>query len=134
MKKFFYLIAVIVFATACNNNALQSKLDNADGLTIRFFDPGKPDSIIKIVKTTDAKAIEKMINFVNNKTTENINCGFTGIMLFTKNGTEVQTVNFNTQNNCLHFSYNINGKDIHSKMSNEAADFLNALYFGRNFY
>ena len=134
MKKLFLIASVIILATACNNSVLQQKLDDANGLTVKFFDANNPDSIIKIVKTTDEKAIEKMTGFVDGKISENLKCGFTGIMLFINNGTEIQTVNFNTQNNCEHFSYNIDGKIINSKMTNEAADFLNALYSGRNFY
>ena len=134
MKNGLLFLFILLIATACNKSALQKKLDDANGLTLKFFDANNTDSIIKIVKTTDEKAIEKMTGFVDGKKSENLKCSFTGIMLFTNKGTEIQTINFSTKNNCEHFFYNIDGKVISTKMSNEAADFLNVLYSGRNFY
>ena len=91
--------------------------------------------IIKTVQTAESKAINRMIEFIDAKETEQLKCGYDGKMFFYHKGQKIQEVDFKMKNDsCNHFAFLVNGNLMSTKMSGEAIDFLNALEQGMPTY
>ena len=81
------------------------------------------------------RSINRMIEFIDAKETEQYKCGYDGKMFFYNKGQKFQEVDFKMKNDsCNHFAFLLNGKLTSTKMSNEAIDFLNALDQGLPIY
>ncbi|MEI2740445.1 MAG: hypothetical protein V9F01_16860 [Chitinophagaceae bacterium] len=129
-------IAFVVVLASCgrSGSAISKQLAGSDSLVINFNTP-QTNTIDKIVTTTDDKAIKKLRNYVDGKTTEAYKCGYDGNLLFYKNGTLTGDVSFNCSGDgCLHFIMTVDGKLTPTSMSNEAADFLKSLAEGKGWY
>jgi hypothetical protein len=133
--RIFLFLAVIGFLAACSGNSTVSKqLSGSDSLVINFTAP-QSDSIFKSVTTTDEKAINKIIRFVDAKQSEAFKCGYNGSLLFFSKGKLPDDVAFNyTETGCSHFLISIDGKSVSTKMSSEAADFLKSLAEEKGWY
>ncbi len=91
--------------------------------------------ITKTIQTTDAKAISRMIDFLDASATENFKCGYDGKMVFYSKKNKIQEVDFKMSNEaCNHFSFLLEGKLVNTKMKAEAVDFLKALENGMPYY
>ncbi len=103
-------------------------------MVINFNAPNS-DSVIKMVSTTDTKAIQRMAKFLNGKASALYKCGYDGNMLFFRNGQQVLPVVFKfSENDCKHFSFDLDNKVMSTEMSNEAVDFLKSLGEGKSWY
>jgi len=93
------------------------------------------DSIIKTVSTTENTAINKVVDFIDAKPTEEFKCGYDGNLIFFSKGQVLLPVVFKYKDaNCRHFLFESEGKVMSTKMNNEAADFLESLEQGKIFY
>lgn len=135
MKSYlFVLVAGIIFCS-CKQSAITKNFSSADSLVIHFKDE-QAGVITRTVKTGKSdpgfrKAINRMIEFIDAKETEQYKCGYDGKMFFYKNDQQMQEVDFKMKNDsCNHFAFLLNGKLTSTKMSGEAIDFLNALEQG----
>ena len=91
--------------------------------------------VTKTVQTAESKAINRMIDFIDAKGTEQFNCGYDGKMFFYNKGQKIQEVDFKMKNDsCNHFFFLLNENRMSTKMSGEAVDFLNALEQGMPIY
>jgi hypothetical protein len=134
MKSTYTLLVLTFIVCSCSQTAVSKKLSGSDSLVINFNKPDV-DSIIKTVTTTEKKAIRKLIHFVDGKETENLKCGFDGILVFYKQGQELPPIVFKyKKDDCRHFLMEVDGKVISTKMSREAADFLQSLEENRTWY
>ena len=128
----FYLIislAAVLFCS-CKQSAIKQNFSSADSLVVHFKDE-QAGTITKTVQTTDAKAINRIIDFIDAKETELFKCGYDGKMFFYNKGQRTQEVDFKMKNDsCNHFTFLFNEKRIATKMSSEAVDFLDALEKG----
>jgi len=87
--------------------------------------------VTKTVQTTESNSMNRMIDFIDAKETEQFKCGYDGKMFFYHNGQEIQEVDFKMKNDsCNHFAFLLNGKLMKTKMNSEAVDFLDALEKG----
>ena len=129
------LIVASVFLFSCSNNsAISKKLSGSDSLVINFT-LAASDSIVKTVSTTEPKAIKKLVQFVDGKQAEENKCGYDGQLLFFVKGIMVSDAYFKyTDPGCRFFLMELDGKLQRTRMSNEAADFLQGLAEGRNSY
>ncbi len=133
MKNIFLLI-IITCLVSCGGSAVTNKLADADSLVIVFNKPNS-DSVIKTVNTTEEKAIKKLSGFVDGKKGEEFKCGYDGNMTFYSKGQIVlQPVFKYSEAGCRHFLFELDGKVMSTKMSNEAADFLKSLMEGKDWY
>lgn len=113
---------------------MSKKLKGCDSLVISFNYPNT-DSVVQTVNTTERKAIRKLLQFVDNKETEQYKCGYDGTMTFYIQGKMVLPVVFKySEEGCRHFLFDQDNKLRSTKMSNEAADFLKSLAEGKNWY
>jgi len=93
------------------------------------------DSIIKTVTTTENNAINKVVDFIDGKPAKEFECGYDGNLIFFFKGQTILPVVFKyKEKDCRHFLFQLDGKVISAKMSNEAADFLESLEQGKFFY
>lgn len=130
MKFFIYLSVVFVLAS-CSGSAVSKKLASADSLVITF-NAANTDSVLKIVTTTEKKAIKKLSQFVAGKESEQFKCGYDGNMTFYSNGQLLLPLVFKyKEKDCRHFLFDMDNKVMSTKMSNEAADFLQNLLDGK---
>lgn len=133
--KYFTCVLLIFLLISCKQNILQNKLQQADAINIHFYSNKKPDSIIKIVRTTSKDAIQKMISFIDSKNSKDMNCGYDGDIQFLKGEGELLFISFSAFNaNCRHFTFKINNNVVNTEVSNEASDFLMALGSGKSTY
>lgn len=117
-----------------SGSAVANEFSGADSLVINFNAP-QTNTITKTVSTTESKAIEKLIRFVDSKPTEAYKCGYDGNLMFYSKGTLKADVAFNfSGDGCHHFIMDSKGKLTPTTMSNEAADFLKSLSEGKNWY
>lgn len=135
IMRIFFLLFLFIALNACKDPSMISKqLSGSDSLQINFNQPGT-HNLVKTVSTTEQKAIEKLIRFVNGKATEAYKCGYDGNLMFFKEGTLLGDVAFNYSGaGCHHFVQEIKGVLTSSAMSNEAADFLKSLAEEKGWY
>lgn len=134
MKIFIIPILLICSVTACKQSAVKQSFSSADSLVIHFKDE-QAGTVTKTVQTTESNAMNRMIEFIDAKETEQFKCGYDGKMFFYKKGVQVQEVDFKMKNDsCNHFAFLLNGKLVNTKMSDEAVDFLDALEKGMPYY
>jgi len=126
----FLFFAVLISFCSCKQSAIKQSFSSADSLVIHFKDE-QAGIVTKTVKTTESKAMGRMIEFIDTKETEQFKCGYDGKMFFYHNGQEIQEVDFKMKNDsCNHFAFLLNGKLMKTKMNSEAVDFLDALEKG----
>lgn len=132
----YILFCAVLFIYSCNNGSgIKSELKKADQITIHYYSSSQSDSVIKIVHTTNPDAIEKLASFVDNEISTDADCGSDGNIVFTKESKKLFDINFNVLNTkCRQFHFNYNNKIYKTKMGNEAADFLTALWAGKSYY
>ena len=133
MKSYLLIVLVILFCS-CNQSAIKQNFSSADSLVIHFKDE-QAGVVTKTVQTAESKAINRMIDFIDAKETEQFNCGYDGKMFFYNKGQKMQEVDFKMKNDsCNHFFFLLNDIRMSTKMSGEAIDFLNALEQGMPTY
>lgn len=134
MKKILPVLIMIMGVTGCKQSAIKQSFSSADSLVIHFKDE-QAGVITKTVQTAESKAINRMIEFIDAKETEQFNCGYDGKMFFYNKGQKIQEVDFKMKNDsCNHFFFLLNENRMSTKMSGEAIDFLNALEQGMPIY
>jgi len=134
MKKILPVLIMIMVVTGCKQSAIKQNFSSADSLVIHFKDE-QAGVITKTVQTVESKAINRMIEFIDAKETEQFKCGYDGKMFFYTKGQKIQEVDFKMKNDsCNHFAFLVNGNLMSTKMSGEAIDFLNALEQGMPVY
>ena len=132
----FYLLGALtlILCCSCNQSAIKQSFSSADSLVIHFKDE-QAGVVTKTVQTAESKAINRMIDFIDAKETEQFKCGYDGKMFFYTKGQKMQEVDFKMKNDsCNHFAFLLNGNLMSTKMSGEAIDFLNALEQGMPIY
>jgi antitoxin component YwqK of YwqJK toxin-antitoxin module len=134
MREVILSLLLIFVLSGCKQSAIKKNFSTADSLVI-YFKNEQAGEITKTVQTADAKAIGRMIEFIDGKGSELFKCGYDGKMFFYSKGNQMQEVDFkNKDKTCNHFSFLLNGKLVSTKMNNEAVDFLNALEKGMPYY
>lgn len=134
MKKITGLLFITAIYCSCKQSAIQQSFSAADSLVIHFKNE-QAGVITKTIQTTESKAINKIIDFIDGKETENFKCGYDGKMFFYNKGKQIQEVDFKMSNEvCNHFAFMLNGKLINTSIKSEAVDFLDALEKGLPFY
>ena len=132
----FYLLVVLtsILYCSCKQSAIKQNFSSADSLVIHFKDE-QAGVVTKTVQTAESKAINRMIDFIDAKETEQFKCGYDGKMFFYTKGQKIQEVDFKMKDDsCNHFAFLLNGKLMSTKMNNEAVDFLDALEKGMPTY
>ena len=134
MKLYLLVALSLISFSSCKHSAIKQNFSSADSLVIHFKDE-QAGVITKTVQTAESKAINRMIEFIDAKETEQFKCGYDGKMFFYTKGQKIQEVDFKMKNDsCNHFAFLLNGKLMSTKMNNEAVDFLNALEKGMPTY
>jgi hypothetical protein len=134
MRSFLFPLAVIFIISACKQSPIKQSFSSTDSLVIHFKDE-QAGVVTKTVQTAESNAINRMIDFIDAKETEQFKCGYDGKMFFYNKGQKIQEVDFKMKDDsCNHFAFLLNGKLTSTKMSNEAIDFLNALEQGMPYY
>jgi hypothetical protein len=127
-----FVIAVII--CSCKQSVVKQGFSSADSLVIHFKDE-QSGTIIRTVQTAESNAINRMVEFIDSKETELFKCGYDGKMFFYKGNNKIQEVDFKYKiDSCNHFAFMLNGKLMSTRISNEAADFLDALEKGMPYY
>ena len=130
MKKILPILIMIMIVTGCKQSAIKQSFSSADSLVIHFKDE-QAGVVTKTVQTTESKAMNRMIEFIDAKETEQFKCGYDGKMFFYHKGQKIQEVDFKMKNDsCNHFAFLLNGNLMSTKMNSEAVDFLDALEKG----
>jgi len=134
MKLYLLVALSLISFSSCKQSAIKQNFSSADSLVIHFKDE-QAGVITKTVQTAESKAINRMIDFIDAKETEQFKCGYDGKMFFYAKGQKLQEVDFKMKNDsCNHFAFLLNGKLTSTKMNNEAVDFLDALEKGMPTY
>ena len=134
MKSYLFITAAVILSCSCKQSAIKQSFSAADSVVIHFKDE-QAGVITKTVQTAESKAINRIIEFMDAKETEQFKCGYDGKMFFYDKGQKIQEVDFKMKDPaCNHFSFLINGKITSTKMSGEAIDFLDALERGMPYY
>ena len=134
MKSYLVITAAVILLWSCKQSAIKQSFSAADSVVIHFKDE-QAGVITKTVQTAESKAINRIIEFMDAKETEQFKCGYDGKMFFYNKGQQMQEVDFKMKDPaCNHFSFLINGKIASTKMSGEAIDFLDALEKGMPSY
>ena len=133
MRNFLFFVLLFSFCS-CKQSVIKQSFSSADSLVIHFKDE-QAGVVTKTVQTTESNAINRMIEFIDAKETDQLKCGYDGKMFFYTKGQKIQEVDFKMKNDsCNHFAFLVNGNLMSTKMSGEAIDFLNALEQGMPTY
>ena len=134
MKFYLFLFLVVTSICSCTQSSIKQNFSSADSLVIHFKDE-QAGIVTKTIETAEARAISKVINFIDGTGIEESKCGYDGKMFFYNKGQRIQEVDFNMKNDsCTHFSFLLDGKLINTKMNREAVDFFDALEKGMPYY
>ena len=134
MKSYLFLTVTVILFCSCKQSVIRQSFSAADSVVIHFKDE-QAGVITKTVQTAESKAINRIIEFMDTKDTEQGECRYDGKMFFFNKGQKMQEVDFNMKDAaCNHFSFLINGKIMSTKMSGEAIDFFDALEKGMPYY
>ena len=134
MQKTILLFLPLLFILGCKPSLVKQSFSSADSLVIHFKNE-QQGVVTKTVQTADSKAINRVIEFIDGKTADHLQCNYDGKMFFFSEGKQIQEVDFNmTEKDCTQFSLLVNGKLISTKMNPEAIDFFNAQEKGLLFY
>ena len=133
MRNFLFFILLISFCS-CQQSAIKQSFSSADSLVIHFKDV-QAGLVTKTVQTTESNSMNRMIDFIDAKETEQFKCGYDGKMFFYHKGEKIQEVDFKMKDeSCNHFAFLLNGNLVSTKMNSEAVDFLDALEKGMPYY
>jgi len=132
--RIFILFVLLISLYSCKQSAIKQSFSTADSLVIHFKDE-QAGIVTKTVQTTESNAMNRMIDFIDAKETEQLKCGYDGKMFFYHEGQKIQEVDFKMKDDsCNHFSFLLNGKIMSTKINSEAVDFLDALEKGMPYY
>jgi hypothetical protein len=124
----FFMAAL--FFSSCKQSAVRLSFSAADSLVVHFTDD-RTGAVIRTVEATDARAIRRVIEFMDAKETQQFKCGYDGKMIFYSKGEKMQEADFKMKDpECNHFIFLLNGELHSTRMSNEAVNFFNALEKG----
>ena len=130
---FFFFLAALTFCS-CHQSAIRQSFLPADSLVIHFKDE-QAGIVTKTVQTAESKAISRIVDFMDGKAIEQLNCGYDGKMFFYSKGQQIQEADFKMKDEaCNHFAFLLNGKLVNTKMSEEAVVFFDALEKGIPYY
>lgn len=130
---FIVFLGIAMFSCSSESN-INNQLTGCDSLVINFNE-ANTNNIANSVSTTERKAIKKLVNFVDSKTTDTYQCGYDGNLMFYKKGYLAGDVAFNySGDGCHHFIQKINDSLTSTVMSNEAVNFLKSLSQGKDWY
>ena len=127
-----FILILCLTLLSCNASILSENIRESDSLSIDFADQNQV--VIKQIETTDKTAINKLIDYIGNKTFQKNKCSLGGRILFYRSGVVVEQVEFNSSGDCRYFTFKKNGELISTKMNDEAASFLESLKSGRTYY
>ena len=132
--RIFILFVLLISLYSCKQSAIKQSFSTADSLVIHFKDE-QVGIVTKTVQTTESNAMNRMIDFIDAKETEQLKCGYDGKMFFYHKGEKIQEVDFKMKDeSCNHFAFLVNGNLMSTKMNSEAVDFLDALEKGMPYY
>jgi hypothetical protein len=132
----YYLLVLLsgILFDSCKQSAIKKSFSAADSLVIHFKNE-EAGIVTKTVQTGESKAINRIIEFIDARETDQFKCGFDGKMFFYNEGRQIQEVDFKMKNDsCNHFAFLLNGKLLSTRMRSEAVDFLDALEQGLPIY
>lgn len=127
-----FILIHCLLLLSCNASILSENIRESDSLSIDFADQNQV--VIKQIETTDKTAINKLIDYIGNKTFQKNKCSLGGRISFYRSGVVVEQVEFNSSGGCRYFTFKKNGELISTKMNDEAASFLESLKDGRTYY
>ena len=134
MKVYILIAVALILFCSCKQSAIKQSFSGVDSVVIHFKDE-QAGVITKTVQTAESKAINRIVEFMDAKETEQFKCGYDGKMFFYDEGKQVQEVDFKMKDPaCNHFAFLINGKMTRTKISDEAVDFFVALERGMPYY
>lgn len=133
--RFFLIILLCSVLISCKDSSVIGKqLSGSDSLEINFNVPGT-NNIDKTFTTSESKAINKLIHFVDSKPADANECSYDGNLMFFKAGKLLGDISFNyAVDECHYFIQNVNGTLSSTSMSNEAVNFLKSLAEGKGWY
>ena len=128
------ILSLVIVVCSCKQSEVRQSFSSVDSLVIHFKDE-QAGVVTKTVQTAESKAIKRIIEFIDSKSTEQFKCGYDGKMFFYSKGQQMHEVDFKMKNDsCNHFAFLLNGKLTSTKMSSEAVDFFDALERGMPYY
>ena len=130
MKNIIVFIAVIIFLSACNKTGKQLKeeIANADSVAIIYFKgDGTMDTVVEVKIIRDKNTLEQLTSLITaSSTAMKNNCGYDGSIHYFKMNRVIQDIDFRMNDDgCSLFSFLLNGKKEATKLSADAARFLN---------
>ena len=128
------ICGLLFFFASCKQSAVKQSFSSADSVVVYFKDE-QAGTITKTVQSAEAKAIARIIEFIDAKETEQFKCGYDGKIFFFNKGQRLQEVDFKMKDDtCNHFAFLLNGTLTSTRMSDEAVDFFDALESGMPYY
>ena len=113
MKKILPAFIMIMTVAGCKQSPTKQSFSSADSVVIHFKDE-QAAVVTKTVQTAESKAINRIIEFMDARETEQFKCGYDGKMFFYNKGQKIQEVDFKMKDaSCNHFSFLLNGKLIY---------------------
>ena len=100
------LICGLIFLfSSCKQSAIKQSFSAADSVVVHFKDE-QAGIITKTVQTAEANAINRIVEFIDAKETEEFKCGYDGKIFFFNKGQRLQEVDFKMKDAaCNHFVF-----------------------------
>lgn len=132
MKSVFFILSLLIVFSGCDDTGeqLRQQIGEADSMAINYFEgDGTMDTVVAVKIIRDKNSVEILTGFIaGSAISQPEKCGYDGSIHFFKNNQVLQDIYFSsTKEDCRHFLFRLNGRDVTTSLSNEAKDFLNKL-------
>lgn len=135
--RYLPVISIYTLLLSCGDAASSGagKLDkisiDADSMVVNYYTPAR-DSLLYSYSTTNRANIDKLLGYVQGKTTEVTKCGFDGDIELYKSRQMVMAIDFKMKDNiCRHYSILLNNQAFNVAMTPEALQFMERMRRGQ---
>lgn len=128
-RTYLLLIGVAILSSCSNPTGIKELVAKSDSAAINFYKgDGSMDTVVHVRIIRDKKEIADLAGFLESAETEHFKCGYDGSLHFFKGNAVIKDIDFRmNEDECMHFSFVMNGKLYSTKLSAAAKQFLESL-------
>jgi hypothetical protein len=130
MRRSITLVFFTGFIFSCHQSTgIKELVSGSDSVAINFFKgDGTMDSVFKVRIIRDKKMVQDIASSIESSSTKDFKCGYDGSLHFFKTNVVVKEIDFRmNENDCMHFSFLLDGKLYNTSLSSKAKELLRSI-------
>ncbi len=128
MKYILFLLLIMLIFSCKQKTGIQQTLIAADSVAINYFKgDGSADTVVKMIMLKDKAQVVQLSKLIDATICNSERCGFDGTIHFFIKDMVLKDVGFRMNDkDCRHFSFQYEGKNYNTLLSEKAVEFLQA--------